>query len=287
MVRRRSAFVFTFVSAAVVLSGAVAACGSFGSTEESAAAPDAQLGADALAAADAAGADASGRADARQLEGMVEVPKGKFFIDAHEVTNAQYTTFLLALNGGVAASDERSECSWTTTHERVTTSCKPAAIGEAPATCVDWCDANAFCRHYGKRLCGKFGGGSADLASLTSAAHSQWMLACGGVNGAPYPYADGGVGTCTTQSSDMGLVPVGSKPGCVGNVEGLFDMSGNALEWEDANGAPTDGGAAAQQAFARGGSFRNPIASCMCSYVSPPYARKQIFDNIGFRCCSP
>ena len=108
-----------------------------------------------------------------------------------------------------------------------------------------------------------------------------------GLGAAPYPYADGGIGTCTTQSSDTSLQLVGSKPGCVGYAAGLFDMSGNALEWEDAKGVAVDGGASVQQAFARGGSFRNPIASCMCSYVSPPYPRNQIFDNIGFRCCSP
>lgn len=236
---------------------------------------------------DAASSD--GDAGANPHQGMVEIPGGGFFIDTHEVTNTQYNQFLLELKGGTAGgNNERSECKWKKNHERVTTSCTPSPIGDAPATCLDWCDANAYCRYYGKRLCGKIGGGSAQQALLTSPTHSEWMLACAGVSSDAYPYADaGGLGTCTTQSSDMALTPVGSKAGCVGHVPGLFDMSGNALEWEDAIGAAVDGGPEKQSAFARGGSFKNPIASCTCSYVTPAYARQQIYDNIGFRCCSP
>lgn len=80
----------------------------------------------------------------------------------------------------------------------------------------------------------------------------------------------------------IGGPSVGSKSTCEGGYLGLFDMSGNAPEWEDScNGqtGPNDG------CFFRGGSHGGELYALECSTGSTT-GRSVTYDSIGFRCCA-
>jgi hypothetical protein len=53
--------------------------------------------------------------------------------------------------------------------------------------CVDWCDAHAYCKPVGKRLCGKIGGGPNLYADYASASSSEWYRACSSGGSFTYP----------------------------------------------------------------------------------------------------
>ena len=148
-----------------------------------------------------------------------------------------------------------------------------------PAVDVDWCDAYAFCSWAGKRLCGKIGGGSGD----DDGGANQWLHACSFGGAHVYPYGGAYSPTaCNGIDFDAGaLLPVGTLGTCVGGYVGLFDMSGNALEWDDT----CDGPAMTDRCRLNGGSFLNTAPELRCDFVNgaPRSAR---FPYVGFRCCS-
>jgi formylglycine-generating enzyme len=89
---------------------------------------------------------------------------------------------------------------------------------------VDWCDAYAYCKGVGKRLCGKIGGGSADYnTGWNNAARDQWHSACtsGGVE--TYPYGSTyQPQTCNGLDHGAGAtVAVGSMTACESSVSGF------------------------------------------------------------------
>ena len=171
-------------------------------------------------------------------DGMVLVTPGQvsgYCIDAFEVTNADYARFLLAEDAG--SVEDSGACHWNTSYA-------PAVPVDAGATLpvlgVDWCDAYDYCLWAGKRLCGATSGGSVDSADLDGN-KSEWYHACSHDESWAYPY--GGTfnaAACVDCDPDAGChgdggapAPVGSKPSCDGGYAGIFDMSGNAAEWED------------------------------------------------------
>lgn len=229
---------------------------------------------------------------------MVAVPNG--CIDSTEVTQAQYQIFLDAK--GTDMSGQGPECTWNATYGAALM-CGFDPVGHAnfPVNGVDWCDATAYCKWAGKRLCGHVGGGGLIETNnyppstgnmqpdLSRSDISEWTAACsqGGVR--PFPYAGSFMGEACNGGEHTGtraIVEVGTTPGCVGGYPGLFDMAGNVHEWEDAcaplNGNPpgaTDG------CWFRGGSYHDPGDSCTMAFQTPRNYVDQDCD-IGFRCCA-
>lgn len=158
-----------------------------------------------------------------------------------------------------------------------------------PQTCVDWCDAYMYCKAVGKRLCGRIGGGALGFTEWGDAAKSQWFAACSSGGAEKYPYGDtyesktcnGGDsgGTTTTQ--------VGALDGCQSHqagYEGVFDMSGNAWEWDDS--CQDDKPDAYCQI--RGGGVAGAGPDHMaCNDTPLAQQRNQTGYPLGFRCCSP
>jgi len=211
---------------------------------------------------------------------MVAVPgwDGKAYcIDATEVTNAQYVTWL---ETSPSVANQGAACAGNL-------SFAPAGSlppkDDYPVGNVDWCDAFAYCKAVGKRLCGRIGGGPAPYFAHDDASRNQWFGACshGGTQGYPYGQAYD-ANACNVKDAAYGAVlPVGTLAGCEGGFSGIVDMSGNVWEWEDSC-IPAEGGV--DICRRRGGSFSSTAENVDCN-VSSTRPRDAAEANTGFRCC--
>jgi len=185
-----------------------------------------------------------------------------YYIDAHEVTQARYASF-------VESTGRRPPYHWLDGSH-------PEGKEEFPVHNVDWNDARAFCEWSGKRL----------------PTEAEWERAArGGLDGKDYPWGD----DAPTPRFARYNTPAG--PGPVGRFEpnalGLHDMAGGVSEWcsdwfertyyqsspsENPRG-PADG----MHKMIRGGSWSDGprrITVFFRNWVRP----NQRTPNIGFRC---
>jgi formylglycine-generating enzyme required for sulfatase activity len=211
----------------------------------------------------------------------VAVPGGAYCIDATEVTRAQYAAWLAA---SPSLAGQPAFCAWNPSY--LPDAFYPPDAGDAdePVVDVDWCDAFAYCAAAGKHLCGRIGGGAADFASPASAATDEWFDACAGPAHQTYPYGDAyQPAACNGAGVDAGApAAAGSTKTCEGGLPGLFDMSGNVWEWEDA----CDGWAGpADRCRVRGGSYTDGEVALSCA-VDATSKRTGGGLNTGFRCCA-
>jgi formylglycine-generating enzyme required for sulfatase activity len=211
--------------------------------------------------------------------GMVDV--GAFCIDATEVTNVAYGAFLDAKPNSHL---QPATCSWNVDYMP---SGGPPASDTRPVVGVDWCDAWLYCASSGKRMCGHVGsGGNNPAGAFANASMSEWYSVCtnGGVSA--FSYGDTFDGTkCAHAGDDGTLAHVSAIASCVGTTppyDAVFDMSGNAWEWEDSCAGDRGGGDLCR---VRGGGQHSSSAevSCAMDYLAK---REQTFKTVGFRCCA-
>jgi formylglycine-generating enzyme required for sulfatase activity len=259
--------------------------------------PDATVDAGSDAAEDAgevdsgsdAGSDSGSKEDASGVDAAcpgtggppaVRVDAG-FCVDSTEVTVSEYEVFL---DAGVAIGAQPAVCAWNSSYAP---SFKTGTADE-PIDYVNWCDAYAFCKWAGKRLCGAIGGGPTPFGSYASASSSQWFNACSQDGAFVYPYGNAYQGVCVDKAHDSTIQNVGSSAGCVGGYPGLFDMSGNVWEWEDS--CSGDAGTTDVCRY-RGGSYQDTSASgnleCASDSTSTGLTRNASRYEIGIRCCGP
>ena len=214
--------------------------------------------------------------------GPVMILVDGFCIDSTEVTESQYNAFLLS---GPALTGQPSECSWNTSYLPGNGWTYDPSQATWPIASVNWCKAYAFCKWAGKRLCGKVGGGAADFNQFASRENEHYV-ACSNVGTRVYPYGNTFDSTaCNGLERDAGQVtPVGSLAGCQGGVPGLFDMSGNVEEWQDAcNGSS---GMSDQCLDGTGAyDYGGPPDGTRCDF-SDSDLRNGEYPNVGFRCCA-
>jgi formylglycine-generating enzyme required for sulfatase activity len=238
-----------------------------------------------------------------------------FCIDHFEATKAEYGAFILAASkrfGGAAprypgvvdrcdainasVGDLTPQGSWSSGYV-VVPDAGPVAGGNLPVTFVDWCDAATYCAAKGKRLCGRIDRGTpydptSGSAELSSPDRNEWVSACAGSAKTKYPYGntyepqacrgsealdpDGGA----LDAGPRGPSPVGSYPRCRGELPGVFDMSGNAYEWDDAQifGAQS-------KAYLRGGAFTLPALDLQCTSGQAQDIASAL-PQVGIRCCA-
>ncbi len=203
-------------------------------------------------------------------------------VDATEVTRAQYLPFVEQDAGYLFQPPQCA--SWNTNF--APNCANKTTEANAPVDCIDWCDAYAYCKWAGKRLCGKIGGGAAGIGDVFNPATDQWFAACtrGGAQGYAYGKTSK-AGTCADNTENASLPSLaGSHPGCEGGFPGLFDMNGNVMEWEDRCTASLTGDRD-DTCQARGGDFTDDPAWQSCSESYAP-SRDTRMTELGFRCCA-
>ncbi len=159
---------------------------------------------------------------------------------------------------------------------------------EKPIRCVDWCDAEAFCRTARNgHLCYKSVGGGTALPENKA---DEWSSACNNAATTVWPWGDahdlsacnlGQSHACGSFGFSCGPVPVQTFPRCR-NVNGNFDLIGNVAEWLGTCAANMTSPESGCQIA--GGSYDDELDSLNCSDLKaqPKYGRS---PAIGFRCC--
>lgn len=215
--------------------------------------------------------------------GGISVHVPAFSLDVNEVTVAEYRRCLES--GDCARPDDNARNQY----------CNLDAPGrdQHPMNCVDWQDANDYCKWQGKRL----------------PTEAEWEKAARAGSQSRFPWGQNV--SCKQAILDDGKTR-GSKgdelDGCgedrtwkiasrSANSLGLYDMHGNAGEWTanwyapdaiqslyakgDLTGPPTG-----KQRVLRGGSWDENVDNLRSSYrnVKPPVSGSAIYGSIGFRC---
>jgi formylglycine-generating enzyme required for sulfatase activity len=225
---------------------------------------------------------------------MVMLPQG-YCIDSTEVTRAQYGAWLSSTTAATINAQDIATCSWNTSfvpHEGCMAGsyvCQGSGCGNHPQVCVDWCDAVAFCKGVGKRLCGKIGGGPNAYDASQWATASQLYQACSSGGKYKYPYGDNDA-QIACNIIDYGepnhvymTMPVGTLTDCQAPVPyaGVFDLAGNVNEWEDA--CETTARPELDNCRRVGGSYWTTSSACT---AFGNLSRSYETDSVGFRCCS-
>jgi hypothetical protein len=198
-----------------------------------------------------------------------------YCIDSTEITRDQYAQFLAS----APALNQPPPCNGNLGFTPTLTWPPKPSEQKLPVVGVDFCDAAAYCAWAAKRLCGAIGGGGTDLNGADDPSTSQWLNACSDGGALNYPYGDS-YEAATCNDADYGAsgpIKVQNALACVGSVSGLFDMSGNVQEWEDA----CDG----NDCRVRGGSFNDSSSSDLACGGNGTLDRYATDSATGFRCC--
>jgi formylglycine-generating enzyme required for sulfatase activity len=249
-----------------------------------------------------------------ELTPLARIPKpdgsGTYGIEQYEVTREQYAQFLRAPAAEIASAlgTPRDGCTQQPSYQPdsvcmtgstvCTTSCS-----RDPQVCVDWCDAYAYCKWVGRRLCGKIGGGPSDITQYNSLLTSQWTVACVGNQGTfdVFPYgakpqndvcndASNGCSASADACITMGVGEARSCHGISDPYSTVFDMSGNVAEWEDVC-VLVDPTHQTIRCQTRGGSFEDypdpTTTSLKCSgSITDRSDVHAALPYVGFRCCA-
>ena len=206
---------------------------------------------------------------------------GSFCVDTTEVTNVMYGAFLAAKPSGAL---QPATCAWNRDYTPLG---GPPASDTRPVVGVDWCDAWLYCASAGKRLCGHVGdGGNNPTDAFANASTSEWYDVCTNGGTSAFAYGDTFDGAkCAHAGEDGTFVHASSIPSCVGTTtpyDAIFDMSGNAGEWEGSCSGEQGGGDLCR---VRGGG--PPGSSSEGSCAMDELARRDHASKaVGFRCCA-
>ena len=242
--------------------------------------------------------------DARGLAVMarVDIPAGAcVWMDRTEVTVAQYQSWLDETAGqpiiweptwcrwkgdrSDPAADPSDECASSV----VRFDLQPFAARK-PMRCVDFCDAEAYCRWAGKRLCYD---DSALGIQGPRGYPREWLLACSNGLTTVYPWGnaasengcntDQSADACITENPTCGPNAAGQGVECT-NQRAIQDLIGNLAEWTfSCTFVDPARPQAPSGCLTRGGAYDDSLRACDHEHNVPGDAR---LPDLGFRCCA-
>lgn len=178
-----------------------------------------------------------------------------FWMDAFEVSNRQFSQFLVATG--------YQPKSWTNFLKNWNGSRYPDWAADFPVVWVSVADAEAFCRWRGGRL----------------PSDEEWEKADRGPSGQLFPWGNDLPDPETTNCGTGKIEPVGNRPGDC-SVYGIYDLAGNVSELtlnrKDSSGH--------SGYFIRGGSYQTGIQSLLGFHRSLGSSREERSETVGFRC---
>jgi len=188
-----------------------------------------------------------------------------FKIDAYEVTNADFATFVKASGFLTYREKQGSPQNWRSAYKK--------GKDNHPGVFVTFYDAQAFCKWAGKRLPTEF----------------EWEKAARGPKGYLYPWGNK-YDPSKLNGKDSGLrqtTAVGSYPP---NDYGLYDMAGNVKEWVDSPYVGYPGSTFKDPHYSqdyraiRGGGWFDEAKYVLATNRNGGDPKITANDDIGFRC---
>jgi formylglycine-generating enzyme required for sulfatase activity len=171
-----------------------------------------------------------------------------FYIDAYEVTNAQYYEF-------VKATRYPPPPHW---NDRF----YPAGAEAQPVVFVTWEDAAAYAQWAGKRL----------------PTAEEWEIAARGRDGRLFPWGTSYANQQVNLNyAESGLAPVGSSPEDVSDI-GVYDLGGNVMEWTMTQYSDKN-----DFFVVKGGSWVSEPFVARGANKTPSHVEYRL-DHLGFRC---
>lgn len=245
----------------------------------------------------------SAKDDDRGLAVMarIDIPDQKcFWVDRTEVTVEQYVRW----QNDVPADGvewEPTWCAWKGDRTDPISAAGDACVAEffrfdlqpfaprKPMRCVDFCEAEAFCRWAGKRLCYDSSGVGVQGPRGNP---QEWHLTCNNQQSTPYPWGNTAGDFCNTDQSEDGCldatvtcgpVPVGQEEEC-STPGGVVDLLGNVAEWVfSCNYVDSERPLEPTACLTRGGGYDDPLRACDAELNVPSDDRR---PALGFRCCA-
>lgn len=181
-----------------------------------------------------------------------------FYMDKYEVTTKLYAVFL-------QATGRTQPTAWSQQVALV-------GSGDRPVVEVTWHDADAYCRHYGKRL----------------PTEQEWEKAARGTDGRTYPWGnerpESRHALFATDWKGYGTLAVVGSHEAGASPYGIQDLAGNVGEWTNSSYKTIDYDLTGKTDMAiRGGqsNSRYLFITTTSSYVTSPETADGAF---GFRC---
>jgi formylglycine-generating enzyme required for sulfatase activity len=229
-----------------------------------------------------------------------------FWMDEQESTVSDWRAWLSELDGNLpewraGVCDWKSDDTVLVNPDRwMETACLTTEESEdqydpfndaKPIRCVDWCEAEAFCRWNGKRLCY-----DANPNGVFEPVNKprEWPTACSGGSDPEFPFdVDTASRTCNFDQNEQGCIvtvdgttcgpwEAGSRDACRPSDELPLDLGGNVTEWIDLCEREAGPDAKCQH---RGGSYASGQDGVTC-LARQALSRNLRSPMVGIRCCA-